>query len=102
MTDEYLMRYWADAHNEFSSNLDRGLVRLMRFLRPGLLDRRTIRRAYRSAGDEMSETARAALAGVLACLATCGVLLTLSLLFAADIPAHAAAGAPIIAHAIIA
>src|SRR6478736_7621736 len=32
MTDEHLMRQWADAHSDFTSDLDRGLLRLGRFV----------------------------------------------------------------------
>jgi hypothetical protein len=48
----------------------------------------------------MSTAARAALAGVSACLATMGLLLTVALLATADLaPAHAY---PILAHTIVA
>lgn len=109
MTDEHLMRLWADAHDGFSADLDRGILKLGHHLhgRGGQL--RPIGQPYACragatvpAEREMSANARAALAGIVACLATTGILLTLSLLFAADFSAHAATGAPIVAHAIVA
>jgi hypothetical protein len=33
MTDEHLMRLWADSHAGFSADLDRGNLKLDRFLR---------------------------------------------------------------------
>jgi len=109
MTDEHLMRHWTDAHSEFSHALDRGVARLGRFFTTLNPSRRVIDTPYVSGactatrtGDETSRPAGAALAGILACLATTGVLLTLSLLFTPHLAAHAAAGAPIVTHAIVA
>ncbi len=107
MTDEYLMRLWTDAHNGFSADFDRGILKLDRFLRGRSQAGNSIGRAY--ASDEcattpadrfMSATARAALTGVTACLATTGLLLTVALLATADI--HSAHGYPILAHTIVA
>jgi hypothetical protein len=102
MTDEHLMRCWTDAHSEFSSDLDRGLLRLGHFLARRLQRRETIGRAYRlnrPAETEMSATARAALAGVLACVATTALLVSVAALANnAAMPADS----PIVAHAYLA
>jgi hypothetical protein len=107
MTDEYLMRLWADSHDGFSADLDRGILKLDRFLhgrpQPGV----SIGRTYASglsaaapADEPVSTTARAALAGATACLATMGLLLTVALLATADMhPVHAY---PVLAHTIVA
>jgi hypothetical protein len=109
MTDEHLMRLWADAHEGFSADFDRGILKLGHHLQGRGEKLRPIGQPYARRGcvtvpadREMSANARAALAGIVACLATTGMLLTLSLLFAADFSAHAASGAPIVAHAIVA
>ena len=106
MTDEYLMRLWADSHDGFSADLDRGILKLDRFLHGRSPSGAAIGKAYApascaAAADESTSTiAPAALAGVTACLATTGLLLTVALLATADIhPAHAD---PIIAHTIVA
>jgi hypothetical protein len=107
MTDEYLMRLWADSHNGFSADFDRGILKLDRFLRGRPQPGAAIGKAYAPAAcaappadEPMSTTARAALAGVTACLATMGLLLTVALLATADLhPAHAY---PILAHTIVA
>ncbi|MGZ3259488.1 MAG: hypothetical protein ACXWIO_11805 [Croceibacterium sp.] len=108
MTDEHLMRQWADAHTEFSSDLDRGLLRLGHFLSARLhATSKPIGKPYASktctaapADEPMSVTARAALAGVLACVATSALLVSVALLATADL--HSAAAQPVIAHAIVA
>ncbi|HSQ95778.1 MAG TPA: hypothetical protein VLM18_06780 [Croceibacterium sp.] len=110
MTDEHLMRQWADAHNEFSSDLDRGLLRLGHFVSARLhATSKPIGKPYASASaactgapadEPMSVTARAALAGVLACVATSALLASVALLATADL--HPAAAQPVIAHAIVA
>jgi len=115
MTDEHLMRHWADAHSDFSGDLDRGLLRLGRFIGRRLQGRHSIGEPYASATCTMarsaggvSPTARAALAGALACVATTALLVTVALLAAAgaaDGPSfHTAmsAGAPIVSHTILA
>jgi hypothetical protein len=107
MTDEFLTRLWADSHHGFSADFDRGILKLDRFLRARSPAKVSIGKPYASsacaaapADAYMSTTARAALAGVTACLATTGLLLTVALLATADIhPAHAY---PIIAHTIVA
>lgn len=106
MTDELLMRLWADAHDGFSADLDRGILKLDRFLRGPGAPSATIGRAYAPAPrtatptDDSVNTASAALAGVTACLATMGLLLTVALLATADLhPAHAY---PLFAHTIVA
>jgi hypothetical protein len=107
MTDEFLMRLWADSHDGYSVDFDRGALKLEAFLRGRSRPTQTIGRAYapgerRAIPDDasMSPTARAALAGVTACMATMGLLLTVALLATADLhPAHAY---PMIAHTIVA
>ena len=107
MTDEHLMRQWADAHNQFSSDLDRGLLRLGHFVSARLHATNAIGKPYASAAcsaapadEPMSVTARAAIAGVLACVATSALLVSVALLATADL--HPAAAQPVIAHAIVA
>jgi hypothetical protein len=107
MTDENLIRLWADSHNGFSADFDRGILKLDRFLRGGSQAEASIGRAYAPsecaaapADEPVSTTARAALAGVTACLATTGLLLTVALLATAD--THAAHAYPVIAHTIVA
>jgi hypothetical protein len=113
MTDELLMRRWAAAHGDFSVSLDRGLLRLGHFLFGKFRRRQAIEKPYAraphdDAQSEMSSTARAALAGVLACVATTALLVSLAALFSGgavdQVAAQAAdpASAPIIAHAILA
>lgn len=106
MIDEHLMRHWVDGHGELSHALDRPLARLADLVNTLLRNARAIGRPYAprpvQSRDETSPAARAALAGVVACFATTGVLLTLSLLFADGIPTGAATGAAMIGHAIIA
>lgn len=105
MTDEHLLRQWADSHSDFSSDLDRGLLRLGRFVRGQLKARGANSTAYASAAcptlgasETIPATARAALAGVIACVATTGLLFTVALLATADLH-HAAAH---MTHAIVA
>lgn len=108
MTDEHLMRQWADAHSQFSSDLDRGLLRLGHFVSARLhATSKPIGKPYAStactaapADEPMSVTARAALAGVLACVATSALLVSVALLATADL--HPAAAQPVIAHTIVA
>ncbi|MGZ3271443.1 MAG: hypothetical protein ACXU71_10775 [Croceibacterium sp.] len=108
MTDEHLMRQWTDAHNEFSSDLDRGLLRLGHFVSARLhATSKPMGKPYASAActaaptdEPMSVTARAALAGALACVATSALLVSVALLATADL--HPAAAQPVIAHAIVA
>jgi hypothetical protein len=107
MTDEYLMRIWADSHDGFSADFDRGILKLDRFLRGRPKPSASIDKAYAPgsspaapADPATSPAARAALAGVTACLATMGLLLTVALLATADLhPAHAY---PLFAHTIVA
>lgn len=107
MTDEHLMRLWADSHHGFSADMDRGILKLERFLRGQREPKASIGQAYASkeqataaAEQEMSATARAALAGVTACLATMGLMVTVALLATADM--HPAAAHPLMMHAIVA
>lgn len=115
MTDELLMRRWNAAHSEFSSDLSRGLLRLGHFLGRRLQRRQTIGKAYASsactaaeADTEMSATARAALAGVLACVATTALLVSVAALatsgavHTADAHSALPAGSPIVSHTILA
>ena len=107
MTDEHLMRLWADSHSGFSADLDRGILKLDRFLHGRATPVAPIGRTYASgecpaaaADHSMNGMARAALAGVTACLATMGLLLTVALLATADLhPAHAY---PVLTHTIVA
>lgn len=107
MTDEHLMRLWADSHHGFSADMDRGILKLDRLLRGRQEPSSAIGSAYASnerraaaAEPEMSSTARAALAGVTACLATMGLVVTVALLATADM--HPAAAHPLMMHAIVA
>jgi hypothetical protein len=107
MTDEYLMRLWADSHHGFSADFDRGILDLGRFLRDRRESTDLIGPAYASderatppTRREMSAPARAALAGVSACLATMGLLVMVALLATADV--HPAAAYPILTHTIVA
>ena len=107
MTDEHLMRQWAEAHSEFTSDLDRGLLRLGRFFSARLHGGRSIGKAYAPATcttapsePPLSATARGALVGVTACLATTALLLTVALLATADM--HPATAHPLMAHTIVA
>jgi hypothetical protein len=115
MTDEILLRHWTAAHNEFSNDLSRGLLRLGHYLSGRLRRRETIGEAYAPAActpaatdTGMSPTARAALAGVLACVATTALLVSVAALASAgagNAPAlHStmAAGQPIMSHVILA
>jgi hypothetical protein len=107
MTDELLMRLWADAHDGFSADLDRGILKLDRYLRGNRNPNTSIGEAYASsacmaapAEHEMSGTARTALAGLSACLATMGLLVTVALLATANM--HPAAAYAIPTHMIVA
>ena len=107
MTDEYLMRIWADSHDGFSADLDRGILKLDKYLRGRPQARASIGKPYALASrtaapaeKRMSATARAALAGMTACLATMGLVLTVALLATADL--NAAHAYPLIAHTIVA
>ena len=103
MSDEHLMRLWVDSHHGFSADMDRGILELDRFLRGERETRPSIGRAYASqqrAEAELRSTARAALAGVTACLATMALMVTVALLATADV--HAAPAHPFLIHAIVA
>jgi hypothetical protein len=107
MTDEHMMRLWADAHEGFSADFDRGILKLDRFLRNPAGAGASIGPAYAQCArpaeqpsHEVSATARAALAGLTACLATVGLLMTVALLATADV--HPAAASPLLAHTIVA
>ena len=106
MTDEHLMRLWADAHTGFSADFDRGALKLDRFLRDRARPMTSIGHAYAGerttapASGAMSSTARAALAGIVAVFATSGLLLTVALLATADVDRSAAH--PVAAHMIVA
>jgi hypothetical protein len=107
MTDEHLMRLWADSHQGSSADLDRGILKLGAHLRGRREPQAPIGLAYKSgacavasASPEVSAMARAALAGVTACLATMGLLLTVALLATADL--HPAAAYPLVTHTIVA
>jgi hypothetical protein len=106
MIDEHLMRHWVDSHGELSHALDRPLARLADLANTLLRSARSIGHPYAPdttrLRNETSPAARAALSGVMACLATTGMLLTLSLLFANGIPTGATMGAATIGHTIIA
>jgi hypothetical protein len=114
MTDELLMRRWTAAHGDFSSGLDRGLLRLGHFLTRRHRHKRVIDKPYAratradAAEPEMNATARAALAGVLACVATTALLGSLAAVFRAETVDHVAVqaavptGSAIVAHAILA
>jgi len=107
MTDEYLMRIWTESHDGFSANFDRGILKLDHYLRGRPQAGAPIEPTYVSrdcaaapSHAPMSATARAALAGVTACLATMGLLLTVGLLTTADV--HPASAYPIPTHTIVA
>ena len=101
MTDEHLMRQWADAHSHFSGDLDRGLLRLGRFVSKRLSVRSANSSTYASVTPaNSSPAARAALAGAMACLATTFLLLSLAL--AATAGTHSAAGLAVVDHVILA
>jgi hypothetical protein len=107
MTDELLMRRWNAAHNEFSSDLSRGMLRLGQYLARRTKRRIAIGKAYAPVarvGSEMSETARAALAGVLACIATSALLVSVAALANSGTSHLVAtqAGSPIVAHTVLA
>ena len=114
MTDELLMRRWTAAHGEFSGGLDRGLLRLGHFLSRRFERKQTIGKAYARAmpahvaEPEMTAMAQAALAGVLACVATTALLVSLAALFSAGTVDHIAAqtaaptGVTLVTHAILA
>jgi hypothetical protein len=102
MTDEHLMRQWTATHDELSGDLDRGLLRLGRCLSNRL---HANSRAYApacpaAAPAETSLTARAALAGALACLATTVLLVTVGLLTTAG--THGGAALALVSPAIVA
>jgi hypothetical protein len=107
MTDEHLMRLWADSHHGFSADMDRGILKLDRFLRGRREPSAPIGQTYATkehataaTEHEVNATARAALAGVTACLATMGLVVTVALLATADM--HPAAAHPLMMHAIVA
>jgi len=101
MTDEHLMRHWADAHSEFFGDLDRGLLRLGGFVSKRLSARNANSSTYASAAPESSTLmARAALAGAMACLATTFLLLSLAL--AATTGTHSAGALAVVDHVIVA
>jgi hypothetical protein len=106
MTDELLTRLWADSRNGFSADFDRGTLKLERHLRrrrqvPSIGGAYTAgRRGEAHADDAISPAARAALAGVSACLATMGLLVTIALLTMAGL--HPANAYPMITHTIVA
>jgi len=111
MTDELLMRRWNAAHNEFSSDLSRGILRLGQFLAHRGHERKTIGGAYAPAtrgapadDSQMNATARAALAGVLACVATTALMVSVAALATSGLPQLPAmpAGSPIVAHTVLA
>jgi hypothetical protein len=115
MTDEHLMRQWVDAHSDFSTDLDRGLLRLGRFFGKRFRRRQAIGNAYAAgtcaaarAEPEMNATARAALAGVLACIATTALLVSVAALAGAGagepVKLHTAmaVSSPVVAHVILA
>ena len=86
MTDEHLIRHWTDAHNEFSGDLDRGLLRLGSLLGRRLRNHQAIGTAYASADSTArpaspvtSSVARATLAGLFACIATSALLVSVAL-----------------------
>src|SRR3569623_439863 len=100
MTDERLTRQWTATHNEFTGDLDRGLLRLGRFVSNRLHASDVNSAAYARAAypatpaaDE-SPVGRAALAGALACLATTVLLVTMALLTTAG--THAATGLAVV------
>jgi hypothetical protein len=111
MTDELLMRGWNAVHNEFSTDLSRGLLRLGQFLAHRRQGRKTIGGAYAPSSrrnvardSQMSATARAALAGVLACVATTALMVSVAALATSGLPQLPAmpAGSPIVAHTVLA
>lgn len=112
MTDEHLMRQWADAHSDFSSDLDRGLLRLGSYLSRRLQRRQPIGRPYglsaRAAARhdvQVNSPGRAALAGVMACVATTALLVAVASLAtsgtidAAALQPDIPTGSPIVGHA---
>jgi hypothetical protein len=107
MTDEHLLRQWADAHTEFTGDLDRGLLRLGRFVNRRLQHRRAHSPAYAPTSclatpvdHAQGSTARAALAGAMACLATTVLLLAVAALTTAG--THGAAGLAVLNPALVA
>lgn len=87
MTDEHIQRYWADAHNEFTGDLDRGLLRLGHHLSRRLRGRQAIDKPYARAtsaavrqNSPKTGNTQAALAGLAACVATTVLLVTVALL----------------------
>jgi hypothetical protein len=111
MTDELLMRRWNATHNEFSTDLSRGLLRLGQYLARRRQTPKAIGKPYAPAighavaGDnQMSATARAALAGVLACVATTALMVSVAALATSGLPQLPAmpAGSPIVAHTVLA
>lgn len=107
MTDEHFMRLWTEAHQGFSADLDRGILKLDRFLHGRRAANDSIGAAYapRPAGNpeprpDASPTAQAALAGVTACLATAALLVTVALLATANV--HPATAHSLITHPIVA
>lgn len=107
MTDEHLMRQWTANHTEFTGGLDRGLLRLGRFVGHRLQATRANRPAYAPsacvaapADDASHDAARAAVAGVLACLATTVLLVTVALLATAG--THGSAALALVNPALVA
>jgi hypothetical protein len=107
MTDEHFMRLWTEAHQGFSADLDRGILKLDRFLHGRRAADDSIGVAYAPSPlatperkPEATPTARAALAGVTACLATAALLVTVALLATANVhpaSAHSLMTYPIVA-----
>ncbi len=115
MNDAHLSLYWTEAHEQFSADLDRGLLRLGHLLARRFQRRQIIGRPYAApaarpvdADAPTSPTARAALAGLMACVATAALLATVATLATAGAahgaPLHAAtlAGSAIVAPAMLA
>jgi hypothetical protein len=107
MTDEHLMRQWADAHSEFTGDLDRGLLRLGRYVGKRLQGKNANSTAYASTAclaapreHAAGTTARAALAGAMACLATTVLLLAVAVLTTAG--THGATALALVNPAIVA
>jgi len=106
MTDEHLMRQWTATHDELTGDLDRGLLRLGRFVSNRLHASHANSRAYVPAAcraapaAEDNPTARAALAGALACLATTVLLVAVALLTTAG--THGGAALALVSPAIVA
>ena len=106
MTDEHLMRQWTATHSEFTGDLDRGLLRLGRFVSNRLHASGANSTAYAPttckavSAPEENPVARAALAGALACLATTVLLLATAIMTTAG--THAATSLAVVNHVIVA